>query len=81
MNKVGYVLKMLIPQGGWAYAGEEYEGIQFIDCEPITKKQFEDGLKKVDAWKAEQEQAKADAKAAILERLGITEDEAKLLLS
>lgn len=26
-------------------------------------------------------QAKADAKAALLERLGITEDEAKLLLS
>ena len=81
MNKVGDVLKMLIPQGGWAYTGDEFEGIQFIDCEPITKKQFEDGLKKVDAWKAAQEQAKAETKAAILNRLGITAEEAHLILS
>jgi hypothetical protein len=81
MNKVGDVLKMLIPQGGWAYTGDEFEGIQFIDCEPITKKQFEDGLKKVDAWKAAQEQAKAETKAAILDRLGITAEEAHLILS
>lgn len=81
MNKVGEVLNMLIPQGGWAYQGEDYEGIQFIDCEPISKEQFEAGLKKVDAWKAEQEKLKTDAKAALLKRLGITAEEAALLLA
>jgi hypothetical protein len=81
MNKTGEVLKMLIPSGGWAYTGEDYEGIQFIDCEPITKKQFEDGLKTIDAWKAQQEAIKAANKTALLNKLGITDAEAKLLLS
>jgi hypothetical protein len=75
------VLNMLIPNGGWAIYGDDYEGIQFIECEPITKKQFTDGFAQYDAWKAEQDSVKSTAKAALLNRLGITEDEAKLLLS
>lgn len=77
----GDVLSMLIPNGGWYTIGNEYENIQFLECEPITKKQFTDGFAKYDAWKAEQDAVKANAKSALLERLGITEDEAKLLLS
>ena len=39
----GYeVLSMLIPQGGWELTGDTYEGIQFLECEPITKKEFEE---------------------------------------
>ena len=81
MMTEGYqVLEMLIPQGGWAMTGDEYEGIQFLECEPITKEQFEAGFAQYDAWKAEQD-AKAEAdKAALLVKLGITADEAKLLL-
>ena len=75
------VLNMLIPNGGYVAVGEDYEGIRFIECEPITKKQWQDGFAKYDAWKAEQDAAKANAKSALLDRLGITEDEAKLLLS
>lgn len=75
------VLNMLIPTGGWVITGDEYEGIEFLEAEPITKKQFEDGFAQYDAWKAEQDAAQVTAKAALLERLGITEDEAKLLLS
>jgi hypothetical protein len=74
------VLTMLIPNGGWATIGNDYENIQFISCEPITKKQFTDGFAKFDAWQAKQDDAKATAKAALFERLGLTEDEAKLLL-
>lgn len=80
MIKGSDVLSMLIPEGGWAISGNDYETIQFLECKPITKKQFEDGFAKYDAWKAQQDQSKADAKTALLERLGITEDEAKLLL-
>jgi hypothetical protein len=77
----GDVLAMLIPTGGWAITGNDYEGIQFIECEPITKAQFEAGFAQYDAWKAEQDsKAKAD-KAALLAKLGITADEARLLLS
>lgn len=75
------VLKMLLPQGGWAISGDKYEGIQFLECEPITKAQFEAGFAAYDAWKAEQDATKAADKAALLNRLGITADEAKLLLS
>ena len=75
------VLGMLIPNGGYVQTGETYEGIEFIDCEPITKKQFTDGFAQYDAWKAEQDAAQAAAKVALLERLGITADEAKLLLA
>jgi hypothetical protein len=75
------VLGMLIPNGGYVAVGEEYEGIQFLECERITKAQFEAGFAEYDAWKAEQDaKAKAD-KAALLVKLGITADEAKLLLS
>ena len=76
----GEVLSMLIPQGGWVISGDDYEGITFLECEPITKKQFTDGFTQYDTWKAEQDATKAAQKAALLERLGITEDEARLLL-
>lgn len=75
------VLTMLIPNGGWAITGNDYEGIQFINCEPITKAQFDAGFEAYDAWKAQQDATKAAEKAALLDRLGITAEEAKLLLS
>ncbi len=81
MTHGGDVLFMLIPTGGWAITGNEYEGIQFLECEPITKAQFEAGFAQYDAWKAEQDVKAAADKAALLAKLGITADEAKLLLS
>ena len=75
------VLNMLIPNGGWVQSGDDYEGIEFIDCEPITKKEYTDGFAQYDAWKIKQDADKAKAKAELLVKLGITEDEAKLLLS
>ena len=81
MAKGFEVLLMLIPNGGWAIYGDDYEGIKFIEAEPITKAEFEAGFAQYDAWKAEQDAAKAQAKAALLAQLGITEEQAKLLLS
>lgn len=81
MAKSYQVLAMLIPNGGYVQYGEEYEGIQFIECEPITKKQYEDGFAQYDAWKAQQEAETATAKTALLAKLGITEEEARLLLA
>lgn len=76
------VLKMLIPDGGWVISGDDFDGIQFIDCEPITKKQFEDGFALFDNWKAEQDAAKAAKKAAAeakLAALGLDADDLKAL--
>jgi len=75
------VLEMLLPEGGWASYGETFEDIVFLEATPVSKKEWEAGFAAFDSWKAKQD---ADAKAkkdAILERLGITEDEAKLLLA
>lgn len=74
------VLGMLIPQGGWIITGEAYEGIEFIDCNPITKEQFEAGFAKFDTWKAAANKKRSDDKIALLDRLGITADEAALLI-
>jgi len=74
------VLRMLLPEGGWIISGDDFEGIQFIDCEPITKKQFTDGFAKFDAWKAKQDEAKEVKRQAIADRLGLTADELQVLL-
>jgi hypothetical protein len=76
------VLNFLIPQGGYVQYGEEYEGIQFIDCEPITKEQYEAGFAQYDAWKAQQEAEAIAAKAAAeakLAALGLTAEDLKAL--
>jgi hypothetical protein len=75
MASGGEVLAMLIPNGGWYIQGDNYENIEFIECEPITKEQFEAGFAQYDNWKAEQDAAKTQAKAALLERLGLTQEE------
>jgi hypothetical protein len=80
MAKGGDVLSMLIPQGGWVISGSDYDSIQWLECEPITQAEFEAGLAQYDAWKAEQDATKATAKAALLNKLGITAEEAQLLL-
>ncbi len=81
MATSGQVLSMLIPNGGYVQYGEDYEGIQFIECEPITKAQYEAGFAQYDAWKAEQDAAKAQAKTALLERLGLTQEEFNTLIA
>jgi hypothetical protein len=81
MATLPQVLGMLIPNGGYVANGDTYEGIDFLECEPITKAQFEAGFTQYDAWKAEEESVRAADKAALLERLGITAEEAALLLA
>jgi hypothetical protein len=82
MAKSSEVLQMLIPNGGWATTGNTFEDVLFIDCEPITKKQFDEGFAKYDAWKAEQDAIQAAAKAsaqAKLTALGLTTEDLKAL--
>jgi hypothetical protein len=81
MARAAEVLRMLLPDGGYVLVGEDFEGLEFTDCKPITKSEFEAGFDKYDAWKAEQDLARATEKQELLDRLGITADEAKLLLS
>ena len=82
MHKGAKVLEMLIPNVGWSISGEDFDSIIYENGVPqLTKKQFDDGLKAVDAWILQEEEKKANQKSALLTRLGITDEEAKLLLS
>ena len=81
MAKGHEVLSMLMPNGGWVIYGNEFDSIIYDEgVKPITKAQYEAGFAQFDAWKAEQDATNAAAKAALLERLGITADEAAFLL-
>lgn len=81
MAKGGEVLSMLIPTGGWVITADDFDSIRYDEgVTPVTKKQFTDGFAQFDAWKEQQDQAKANEKAALLERIGITAEEAALLL-
>lgn len=82
MAKGSDVLAMLIPNGGWTMIDNAFESIIYDDgVKPVTKEEFEAGFAIYDSWKAE-EAAKALAeKNALLAKLGITADEAKLLLA
>ena len=76
------VLGMLLPSGGWYISGDDYEAIQFLECESITEAQFEAGFAQYDAWKVEQESIKSTAKAAAqakLTALGLTVEDLQAL--
>jgi hypothetical protein len=82
MAKGSDVLMMLIPNGGWVITADDFDSIIYDEgVLPITKAEFTAGFAQYDAWKAEQESNQATQKAALLERLGITENEARLLLA
>jgi hypothetical protein len=82
MAKAGEVLEMLCPNVEYVLIGQDFDDIDWLGAKPpITKTQFEAGFAKVDEWQAEQDARQATAKSALLNKLGITEDEAKLLLS
>jgi hypothetical protein len=81
MTKSHEVLYMLCKGVEYNFRGENYENIDWLGKEPaITKEQFEAGFAQFDAWKAEQDVAQAAQRQALLTRLGITEDEVRLLL-
>lgn len=66
----------------WTLEGDDYEGLTWLsDSNKPTKKELDDLwpilLEEIEDAKT----AKIQAKAALLERLGITEEEAKLLLA
>ena len=78
----GDVLSMLCPEKEWVIYGDDFDSIQWVKGEPITKAQFEAGFAQYDAWKAEQDAQMAADKAsatAKLEALGLTADDLKAL--
>ena len=66
----------------WHLVGEDYDGLNWLSDTPKpTLAELEQQWPEVEALIAKIAQDKIDAKSALLERLGITEEEAKLLLA
>jgi hypothetical protein len=78
------VLQMLRPEGGWIMHDNDYNKIQWIECDPVSKEDFDAGFDSYDNWVSSKEQEKADKKAAAeakLSALGLTAEDIKALLS
>ena len=81
MAKASEVLNYLLPNGGWTIEGDNFSSIVYDNgVRPVTKDAFEGGFAIVDELNAEKATNDAATKAAILERLGITEEEARIIL-
>jgi len=76
------IMEMLRPLGGWSVSGENFDGINCFDCQPVTKSEFDEGFAQYDSWKAQAKADRATAKAAAeakLAALGLTTDDLKAL--
>ena len=80
-SEIVEALAYLAPKGGWTLSGDDYNDLIWLaDGNPPTLAEVEAEIAKIPARK---EQARAEAKAkrqALLDKLGITEEEARLLL-
>jgi hypothetical protein len=76
-------IKNLTPEAEFTFTEEDYSSITWIKNDGITptQKQIDDEIKSIKANESKEAEAAAAAKSAILDRLGITAEEAKLLLS
>jgi hypothetical protein len=76
-------IKKLKPTAEFSITNNDYSTVKWdvLDGEAPTKKQIDDAIKQIKADEITEAEVKAQAKAELLERLGITADEAKLLLA
>ncbi len=83
MNYLAKAIDKLKPNSEYTFQDEDYSTITWISLEgdAPTQKQIDEAIKAIKIEEKTAEANKAAAKAALLERLGITEDEAKLLLA
>jgi hypothetical protein len=76
------ILIIKYPDSEWTLNGNDYEGLTWLSDTPKPTKETLDGLwdEVQDLIEAEA-QAKATAKAALLERLGLTQEEFDTLIA
>jgi hypothetical protein len=83
MNEIVKAIKTLRPEAEFVIHGDDLENIDWhvIEGAIPTKKEILNAMALVEKKEAAEAIEAAQKKASLLERLGITEDEAKLLLS
>jgi hypothetical protein len=79
MNQIVQAIKNLHPEAEFSFTDNDYSTIKWdvLEGSAPTAKEIADEIKRI----KDQETAKLAEKSALLERLGITADEAALLLS
>lgn len=80
---LGKAIKQLRPTAEFSYIEDDYDSVKwdFLEGTAPTKKEIDDTIKEIKANEITDAESRAAAKAALLARLGITEDEARLLLA
>lgn len=83
MDYLNLAIQKLKPNSEYVYFGDDYSTIKWIvlEGEAPTQAEITAAIEQVKADEIAEAEAKAATKAALLDRLGITADEAKLLLS
>jgi hypothetical protein len=83
MSYLAKAILKLKPGSEFSFDEEDYSTIHWdvLEGDAPTKKQIDDAIKVIKAEEAEAEATKLANKTALLDRLGITAEEAKLLLS
>ena len=76
-------IRLLKPNSEFVFYDNDYSTIIWhtLDGDAPTQKEIDAVIEEIKADELTEAQAKATAKAALLDRLGISEEEAKLLLS
>lgn len=82
MSDLAKAIKSLKPSAEFSFIDNDYSTIQWdiLEGDAPTKSQIDAEIKKIKAQEIAEAETKATAKAALLDRLGITAEEAALLL-
>jgi hypothetical protein len=80
---LGMAIRKLRPNAEFSLTNNDYGTIKWdvLEGDAPTQAEIDAAIKQVKADEVSQAKARAAQKAALLDRLGITDDEAKLLLS
>ena len=83
MNYIHKAILKLKPNSEFSFQNDDYSTINWVILKgkAPTQSEIDEAIEQIKAEEANQVETKAAAKAALLDRLGITADEAKLLLS
>ena len=83
MDYLVKAIRRLRPTSQFSYDNDDYSTIVWtvLEVKAPTQAEIDEAIKQVKADEIAEAEAKAQAKAEVLKRLGITADEAKLLLS
>ena len=83
MNYLVKAIQLLKPTSEFSFTDNDYSTIKWdvLEGNAPTQAELDAAIEQVKANEQTQAEAKAAQKATLLDRLGITEDEAKLLLA